>query len=124
MDLACVLPENLCLFVRCETPMLSEPGRPCRSPVGTGEGVRRVRGSTSCVTLRTVPGQGSPMTQDDGTTSESSARVLLAQGMVCVQAECGLADALILMMDRAEWSGQTLDEIADEVLDRSIRFDE
>jgi AmiR/NasT family two-component response regulator len=51
-----------------------------------------------------------------------TAEVAQAQGMVSVQADCSLEEALELMRDRATVTHQTLDEIADAVLDRSIRF--
>jgi AmiR/NasT family two-component response regulator len=48
--------------------------------------------------------------------------VAQAQGMVSVQAECTLPEALALMRERAIIMGQTLDEIAVAVVDRTIRF--
>jgi hypothetical protein len=50
------------------------------------------------------------------------AAVYQASGMVSVQAECTTSEALGMMKERAAVSGQTLDEIAKGVLDRSIRF--
>lgn len=49
-------------------------------------------------------------------------RVSQASGMVSVQAACSLAEALLLMKERAQVSGQTLTEIADATLQRTIRF--
>ena len=53
---------------------------------------------------------------------EHSARVYQAQGMVTVQARCDCDTALALMEARAAVFGQTLDEIADAVLERRSRF--
>jgi hypothetical protein len=53
-----------------------------------------------------------------------SARVLQAQGMVSVQARCGMARAIILMTDKAEATSTTIDELAQQVLERSVRFDQ
>ena len=60
-----------------------------------------------------------------GTGSELpySARVLQAQGIVSVQARCGMAQAIILMTDKAEATATTIDELAEQVLNRSMRFD-
>jgi AmiR/NasT family two-component response regulator len=61
-------------------------------------------------------GNGSPL--------EHIARVAQAQGVVSVQAACSTAEALDLMKDRAIVQGQTLDEVVEALLDRSIRFGE
>jgi len=53
---------------------------------------------------------------------EYSAQVHQASGMVATQAGCSFDDALVLMHDRAATEGQTLDQIARAVLERSIRF--
>jgi hypothetical protein len=42
--------------------------------------------------------------------------------MVSVQAACTVAEALELMKTRAFLDGQTLTEVADATLERSIRF--
>jgi hypothetical protein len=42
--------------------------------------------------------------------------------MVSVQADCTVEEALMLMQDRALVERRTLDQIADGVLDRSVRF--
>jgi len=42
--------------------------------------------------------------------------------MVSVQADCSLDAALELMADRARVSGDSLDAIADAVLERRLRF--
>ena len=62
------------------------------------------------------------MEMGNGSGFAHSARVTQASGMVSVQAECSVDDALVLMRDRATVQGQTLDEIAEAVLDRRIRF--
>lgn len=51
-----------------------------------------------------------------------SYQVAQAQGMVSVQAECTVAEALVLMKERAQVQHQSRHQIADEVLDRHIRF--
>jgi hypothetical protein len=53
-----------------------------------------------------------------------TAEVLQAQGMVSVQGECGMNQALAIMHDRAAVEGKSLQGIAAGVLDRSIRFGE
>lgn len=58
----------------------------------------------------------------NGSGTEYSARVHEAEGMVSAQAACSFDDAIVLMKDRAATEGQTLDQIADAVLERSIRF--
>jgi hypothetical protein len=45
-----------------------------------------------------------------------------ASGMVSVQAECTVGEALVLMKDRAVVSGESLLEIAEATVDRRIRF--
>lgn len=50
------------------------------------------------------------------------ARVDQAQGMVRVQADCTLDEALRLMIDRGRVSHLSLDAIADGVVERLIRF--
>jgi hypothetical protein len=45
-----------------------------------------------------------------------------AAGMLSVQAACTLDEAIELMVNRAELYGQTREEIATAVIDRSIRF--
>lgn len=52
-----------------------------------------------------------------------SATVHQASGMVAVQAMCTIADAVELMKGRAAETGGTLDEIAEGVIERAIRFD-
>jgi hypothetical protein len=47
-----------------------------------------------------------------------------AVGMVSAQAACSASQALDLMKDRARAQQLTLDEIAEGVLDRAIRFDQ
>lgn len=53
-----------------------------------------------------------------------NARLNQAQGMVAAQAECSMPAAMLMMSDRATVTGLTLDEIADGVLGRTIRFAE
>jgi hypothetical protein len=49
-------------------------------------------------------------------------RVLQASGMVSVQAECTVAEALTRMNSRAEATDQTMERLADAILDRSLQF--
>jgi hypothetical protein len=49
-------------------------------------------------------------------------RVAQAQGMVSVQAACTVAEALVMMQERARVQHQSLGDIADGVLERRIRF--
>jgi hypothetical protein len=46
-----------------------------------------------------------------------------ASGMVSVQADCSLDDALALMKERAQVCGESLLEIAAATVDRRIRFE-
>jgi hypothetical protein len=50
-------------------------------------------------------------------------RVLEASGMVSAQAECTVAQALSKMTSRAEATDQTMQTLAEAVLERSIQFD-
>ena len=43
--------------------------------------------------------------------------------MVCVQAECSVDEAFVMMHERATMSAVTMEEIIDAVVDGSIRFD-
>ena len=56
------------------------------------------------------------------TAEEMSDRVGQASGMVSVQADCPLDEALVIMMDRASVQHQTLTQIAEGVIQRRIRF--
>jgi len=49
-------------------------------------------------------------------------KVSQASGMVSVQAECTVAEALVLMKERAQVTGVSLTEIANATLERDIRF--
>ena len=51
-------------------------------------------------------------------------RVDQASGMVSIQAHCSFAEAVALMRNRAGETNRSIDEIADLVLNRRIRFDE
>ena len=51
-----------------------------------------------------------------------SDRVLQAQGMVSVQADCSVDDALARMTETAVESGMSLDAIASEIIEHRIRF--
>ena len=56
------------------------------------------------------------------TEDELSASVSQAAGMVSVQAECTVAEALVLMKDRAQVTGMQLLDVAAETLEHRIRF--
>jgi AmiR/NasT family two-component response regulator len=45
-----------------------------------------------------------------------------AQGIVMAQAQCTFGDAFTMMNDRAQMQGVTVEEIANAVLERRIRF--
>jgi hypothetical protein len=45
-----------------------------------------------------------------------------AAGMVSVQAECTLAEALVLLQNRALVSGRSLHDIASDTVERRVRF--
>jgi hypothetical protein len=55
-------------------------------------------------------------------TPEQLADLAYAMGIVSVQAECTLDEALVLMSDRAIGSRCTVYEIATAVVDRTIHF--
>jgi hypothetical protein len=55
---------------------------------------------------------------------EHDTQVFQAAGIVSVQADCLIEQAIILMDARAELNGVALDEIAAAVLDQSITFGE
>ncbi len=46
-----------------------------------------------------------------------------AQGMVSMQADCTMDEALALMRNSADAAEVTLDELAAHVIDRDVRFD-
>jgi hypothetical protein len=50
-------------------------------------------------------------------------RLNQAAGMVAAQADCTIAEAFVLMRERATASETTLAKIVAAVMDRSIRFD-
>ena len=50
-------------------------------------------------------------------------QVYQAQGMVSVQANCTLADALVLLECTADATDETLEAIAELVVNREVRFD-
>jgi len=65
---------------------------------------------------------------DRDTTSQESplrypARVSKAAGMVSTQVGCDVEQALVLMLTRAASSRVTVDDLADAVIDGSVRFD-
>ncbi len=58
----------------------------------------------------------------NGPDSRYSVEIHQAAGMVSIQADCELEQAYVLMSDRANVSHRTLEDIANAVIDRSIRF--
>jgi AmiR/NasT family two-component response regulator len=60
------------------------------------------------------------MTGDSGL--QNSLIVAHAQGIVMVQARCTFADALTLLNERARVEAKSVEEIAEAVLLRRIRF--
>jgi len=60
---------------------------------------------------------------DDGWPSPYSPEVNQAAGMISVQADCPIQDAISMMWEHADTAGVSIDDIAAAVLDRSIRFD-
>jgi len=62
-------------------------------------------------------------TTGNGSPFKHTARVSRAAGMISVQANCGVEEALILMHTRAAATRVTVDEIAEAVIDGAVRFD-
>jgi ANTAR domain len=56
------------------------------------------------------------------TSDEHSPQVSQASGMVSVQAQCSVDEALVMLKERAQVSGQTLAEVAAATVERRIRF--
>jgi hypothetical protein len=56
-------------------------------------------------------------------SGDFSDRVYQATGMVATQARCNLAEALDRLIERADAMEKSLEEIAQDVIDRVIRFD-
>jgi hypothetical protein len=56
--------------------------------------------------------------------SRHSAEVAQAQGMVCAQVDCTLAEALMLMNARARTSHMSLEQVAAGIVHHLIRFDD
>jgi AmiR/NasT family two-component response regulator len=52
----------------------------------------------------------------------SSDRVYQAQGMVSVQADCTVDEALAWMTEQARESGMSVDAMAEEIIERRVRF--
>ena len=52
----------------------------------------------------------------------SSDRVYQAQGIVSVQADCTVDEALDWMTEKAEESGMSLDAVAVEIIERRMRY--
>ena len=55
---------------------------------------------------------------------EHRTKLAQAQGRVSVQADCTPDEALALMVERAELTGRTLGQIADDVCAHRIWFDQ
>ena len=73
-------------------------------------------------TLRTVERIGSDRAMSVSDWKNHSHNVYQASGIVCVQAECTLDDALAMIKDRAEVSHQSVEAIAVAVIERRIQF--
>jgi AmiR/NasT family two-component response regulator len=58
----------------------------------------------------------------DGAAFEHSERVKEAVGIVRAQADCTMEEAFVLMHERAQISGVTMEDIVVAVLDHSIQF--
>jgi hypothetical protein len=56
--------------------------------------------------------------------NEYGSRVHQATGMVSAQARCNLGEALDRLIERADATGKSLDEIAMAVINRVIRFEQ
>ena len=56
------------------------------------------------------------------TWEELTYKVAQAQGIISVQASCTVADAPVMMTERAQVHHQTLADVADAVVARRIRF--
>jgi hypothetical protein len=54
--------------------------------------------------------------------SERITRLAQSQGRVSVQADCTLEEALVLMVERAEQTQHTLDQVADDIAAHRIWF--
>jgi hypothetical protein len=52
-----------------------------------------------------------------------SAHVYQAAGMICVQADCSVDDALLLLIERADALSQPVEIVARDVVTHVIRFD-
>jgi AmiR/NasT family two-component response regulator len=59
---------------------------------------------------------------DDVSPVEHTARVYQASGMVSVQADCSIDDALALMREHATSSHRSLDDVAQQIVERRIRL--
>lgn len=66
---------------------------------------------------------GGSVETGNGFRTRHSATVLQAQGMVSVQANCSFDDALLLMETTAHATGETLEQVAIEVVAGRVRFD-
>ena len=60
----------------------------------------------------------------DGDLGRYGTTVHMASGMVCAQANCTFVEALAMIEALARETLRTTDEIAQAVLDRSVRFEE
>ena len=54
----------------------------------------------------------------------NSVRVDQASGMVSIQAHCSFTEAVVLMRERAEQTNHSVEDVADAVLNRLIRFED
>ena len=71
---------------------------------------------------RPVHPRASPAERDPMSILARSAKVAQAQGIITVQADCTLDDALRKMLDRAQINQQSMAQIADAVVAHQIWF--
>ena len=76
-----------------------------------------------CVHHRRISRIGEDVVMHGDTNFTHTARVYQAQGMVAVQAGCSIEAALAMMQDTADATEVTLEELADEIVERNVRFD-
>jgi len=101
-------------------------GTPAPRPLILGVGL--TRGAAPTYRTRAFP-DGPPGTtvsrvgNRDGDT-ERTARISQAQGIVSVQANCTVNEALLLILTRMKTTGLSLDQMAAAVVRHDIRFDE
>ena len=79
---------------------------------GAGDGALRLADARS----------GNGQRVDDSDEFQRTVLIAQAQGMVAAEVNCSMDDALVLMKDRAVVEGRTLEQVADAVTARTMRF--